>query len=60
MEPDLPQHDLIAAFVNARQYSFANFLTHREKFAARFKSFANFFIPKILLEVEECMSCFPV
>jgi hypothetical protein len=32
---------------NARQYSFATFPSHGEKFAARFKSVCNFFTSKI-------------
>lgn len=48
MEPELPQHDLITTCVNASQYSFVTFPSHKEKFAARFKSVCNFFLQKLL------------
>ena len=50
MEPDLPQHDLIATCVDARQYSFVTFPSHGEKLSARFKSVCTFFYLKNCLK----------
>ena len=60
MEPDLPQHDLIATYLNAREYYFATFLSHKEKFAARFKSVFNFFYLRNFLRSNICVSWYLV